>query len=122
MNWLIALLGICAATMIVSGVWLEMKPRHLPSPRWLKGGVMAIQSGRTGYSGGARALMCKRPQAKQDKWTENTGMRSSRGDGRVQDSCRKLRMPCHHYIRPRGGSAGVVKHSRMTVLAPHRLG
>jgi V/A-type H+-transporting ATPase subunit K len=41
MNWLIALLGICAATMIVTGVWLEMKPRQLPSPRWLKGGVMA---------------------------------------------------------------------------------
>jgi V/A-type H+-transporting ATPase subunit K len=41
MNWLIALLGICAATMIVTGVWLEMKPRQLPSPRWLKGGLMA---------------------------------------------------------------------------------
>jgi V/A-type H+-transporting ATPase subunit K len=41
MNWLIALLGICAATMIVTGVWLEMKPRQLPSPRWLKGGVLA---------------------------------------------------------------------------------
>jgi V/A-type H+-transporting ATPase subunit K len=41
MNWLIALLGISVATMIVIGVWLEMRPRHLPSPRWLKGGVMA---------------------------------------------------------------------------------
>ena len=41
MNWLIALLGISVAVMIVIGVWLEMKPRHLPSPRWLKGGIMA---------------------------------------------------------------------------------
>jgi len=41
MNWLIALLGISVAVMIVTGVWLEMRPRHLPSPRWLKGGVMA---------------------------------------------------------------------------------
>jgi len=41
MNWLIALLGISVAIMIVIGVWLEMRPRHLPSPHWLKGGVMA---------------------------------------------------------------------------------
>ena len=41
MNWLIALLGISVAVMIVIGVWLEMKPRRLPSPRWLKGGIMA---------------------------------------------------------------------------------
>jgi V/A-type H+-transporting ATPase subunit K len=41
MNWLIALLGFCVAAMIVTGVWLELKPQRLPSPRWLKGGIMA---------------------------------------------------------------------------------
>jgi len=41
MKALIVLLGFCVAAMIVAGVWLEMKPRHLPSPRWLKGGIMA---------------------------------------------------------------------------------
>jgi V/A-type H+-transporting ATPase subunit K len=41
MNWLIALLGICVAAMIVTGVWLEFRPQRLPSPRWLKGGIMA---------------------------------------------------------------------------------
>jgi V/A-type H+-transporting ATPase subunit K len=41
MKALIVLLGFCVATMIVAGVWLELKPRRLPSPRWLKGGIMA---------------------------------------------------------------------------------
>ena len=41
MKLLIVLLGFCVAAMIVAGVWLELKPRRLPSPRWLKGGVMA---------------------------------------------------------------------------------
>ena len=41
MKLLIILLGFCVAAMIVAGVWLELKPRRLPSPRWLKGGVMA---------------------------------------------------------------------------------
>ena len=30
MNWLIALLGICVAAMIVTGVWLEFRPQRLP--------------------------------------------------------------------------------------------
>ncbi|MGB8053942.1 MAG: ATP synthase subunit C, partial [Azonexus sp.] len=34
-------LGFSVVAMIVAGVWLELKPRRLPSPRWLKGGVMA---------------------------------------------------------------------------------
>ena len=41
MNWLIALLGLSVAFMIAAGVWLELKPRRLPSPRWLKGGILA---------------------------------------------------------------------------------
>jgi len=41
MKLLIILLGFSVAAMIVAGVWLELKPRRLPSPRWLKGGVMA---------------------------------------------------------------------------------
>jgi V/A-type H+-transporting ATPase subunit K len=41
MKLLIILLGFSVAAMIVAGVWLELKPRRLPSPRWLKDGVMA---------------------------------------------------------------------------------
>ena len=41
MKSLIVLLGFCVAAMIVAGVWLELKPRRLPPPRWLKSGVMA---------------------------------------------------------------------------------
>lgn len=41
MNWLIALMGLSVVATIAAGVWLEMKPRRLPSPRWLKGGVLA---------------------------------------------------------------------------------
>jgi V/A-type H+-transporting ATPase subunit K len=41
MSWLIALMGLSVAATIAAGVWLEMKPRHLPSPNWLKGGVLA---------------------------------------------------------------------------------
>lgn len=40
MSWLIALMGFSVAATIAAGVWLEMKPRRLPSPRWLKGGVL----------------------------------------------------------------------------------
>jgi V/A-type H+-transporting ATPase subunit K len=40
MNWLTALMGLSVAATIATGVWLEMKPRRLPSPRWLKGGVL----------------------------------------------------------------------------------
>lgn len=39
MSWLIALMGLSVAATIGAGVWLELKPRRLPSPRWLKGGV-----------------------------------------------------------------------------------
>ena len=41
MSWLIALMGLSVAATIAAGVWLEMKPRRLPSPNWLKGGVLA---------------------------------------------------------------------------------
>lgn len=41
MNWLIALMGLSVVATVAAGVWLEMKPRRLPSPRWLKGGVLA---------------------------------------------------------------------------------
>ncbi len=41
MSWLIALMGLSVAATIGAGVWLEMKPRRLPAPRWLKGGVLA---------------------------------------------------------------------------------
>jgi V/A-type H+-transporting ATPase subunit K len=39
MSWLIALMGLSVAATLLAGVWLEMHPRRLPSPRWLKGGV-----------------------------------------------------------------------------------
>lgn len=43
MNWLIALMGLSVATLIVAGVYLELRPRHPPRilPRWIKGGVLA---------------------------------------------------------------------------------
>lgn len=41
MSWLIALMGFSVAATIGAGVWLELKPDHLPSPNWLKGGVLA---------------------------------------------------------------------------------
>lgn len=41
MSWLIALLGLSVVATIGAGVWLEMKPRRLPSPAWLKGGLLA---------------------------------------------------------------------------------
>jgi len=41
MNWLIALIGLSMATLIAAGVWLELRPRQLPSPRLLKGGLLA---------------------------------------------------------------------------------
>lgn len=41
MNWLIALAGLSIAAMIISGVWLELKPARTPSPRLLKGGILA---------------------------------------------------------------------------------
>ncbi len=41
MSWLIALMGFSVAATIGVGVWLELAPRSPPSPRWLKGGVLA---------------------------------------------------------------------------------
>jgi len=41
MNWLIAFLGLSVVATIAAGIWLELKPRHLPSPRLLKGSVLA---------------------------------------------------------------------------------
>ncbi|MDO9225999.1 MAG: ATP synthase subunit C [Pseudomonadota bacterium] len=41
MSWLIALMGFSVVATIGAGVWLELKPRLLPSPEWLKGGVLA---------------------------------------------------------------------------------
>lgn len=41
MSWLIALMGLSVVATIGAGVWLELKPRRLPSPEWLKGGVLA---------------------------------------------------------------------------------
>lgn len=41
MSWMIALMGISVAATIGAGVWLEFRPQALPSPRWLKGGVLA---------------------------------------------------------------------------------
>lgn len=41
MNWLIALLGLSVLATIGAGVWLELKPRKLPPPRWLKAGVLS---------------------------------------------------------------------------------
>lgn len=41
MTWLIALMALPVAATIGAGVWLELKPRRLPAPPWLKGGVLA---------------------------------------------------------------------------------
>jgi V/A-type H+-transporting ATPase subunit K len=41
MSWLIALMVISVAATMGAGVWLELKPNRLPSPGWLKGGVLA---------------------------------------------------------------------------------
>ncbi len=41
MSWLIALMGLSVAATIGAGLWLDMKPRQLPAPAWLKGGMLA---------------------------------------------------------------------------------
>lgn len=41
MSWLIALMGLSVAATIGAGFWLELKPRRLPAPVWLKGGMLA---------------------------------------------------------------------------------
>lgn len=42
MNWLIALMGLSVAALVATGVYLELRPRHLRKvlPRWIKGGVL----------------------------------------------------------------------------------
>ncbi|HNQ04445.1 MAG TPA: ATP synthase subunit C [Thiobacillaceae bacterium] len=41
MNWLIASLGLSVVATLGAGIWLELKPRRLPAPAWLKGGLLA---------------------------------------------------------------------------------
>ncbi|MBI5330741.1 MAG: ATPase [Betaproteobacteria bacterium] len=41
MNGLIALMAFSVAATIGAGVWLELRPHRLPSPRWLQGGLLA---------------------------------------------------------------------------------
>ena len=41
MSWLIGLIGFCVAALFAAGVWLELRPRRMPAPRWLKAGVLA---------------------------------------------------------------------------------
>lgn len=41
MTWLIALMGLPVAATIGAGVWMEMKPRALPVPAVMKGGLLA---------------------------------------------------------------------------------
>lgn len=41
MSWLIAVVGLPVVAMIATGVWLELKPQRPPSPRFLKGSVLA---------------------------------------------------------------------------------
>lgn len=41
MSWLIALMGLSVVATIGAGFWLEMKPRQMPAPAWLKGGLLA---------------------------------------------------------------------------------
>ena len=41
MSWLIALMGLSVAATVGAGFWLELKPRQLPAPNWLKGGMLA---------------------------------------------------------------------------------
>jgi V/A-type H+-transporting ATPase subunit K len=41
MTWLISLMGVSVVAMIALGLWLELKPAHVPATPWLKGGVLA---------------------------------------------------------------------------------
>jgi V/A-type H+-transporting ATPase subunit K len=41
MTWLISLMGVSVVAMIALGLWLELKPSHVPATSWLKGGVLA---------------------------------------------------------------------------------
>lgn len=41
MSWLIALMALSVAATLGVGLWLEFRPRRLPAPAWLKGGLVA---------------------------------------------------------------------------------
>jgi len=41
MSWLIASMGLSVVATIGAGFWLEIKPRRMPTPAWLKGGMLA---------------------------------------------------------------------------------
>jgi V/A-type H+-transporting ATPase subunit K len=41
MSWLIALMVLSVVATVGAGFWLEIKPRGLPAPTWLKGGLLA---------------------------------------------------------------------------------
>jgi V/A-type H+-transporting ATPase subunit K len=40
MNWLIALMSLPVAATLGAGIWLTIRPQHMPAA-WLKGGVLA---------------------------------------------------------------------------------
>ena len=40
MNWLIALMSLPVAATLGAGIWLTVRPQHMPEA-WLKGGVLA---------------------------------------------------------------------------------
>jgi hypothetical protein len=40
MSWLIAGIVLPVAATLGAGIWLELRPRRLPT-RWLKGGLLA---------------------------------------------------------------------------------
>ncbi len=41
MKLLIMLMGVSVAAMVFAGAWLELRPRALPPPRVLQGGIVA---------------------------------------------------------------------------------
>ena len=41
MTWLITCIALSIAVTLGVGVWLELKPRRLPPPRWLRAGLLA---------------------------------------------------------------------------------
>jgi V/A-type H+-transporting ATPase subunit K len=68
MSWLIALMGLSVVATIGAGFWLEMKPRQLPTPAWLKGGLLAnLALFATGMAGamlmGVGDVMAAEPMA-----------------------------------------------------------
>ena len=41
MTWLIALMAAAVLAMIALGLWLELRPAHVPAHPWLRRGVLA---------------------------------------------------------------------------------